>query len=75
MITGVPNLQRIIHNGQLVAVVVAGQAIIEDTLSDERFRHVQAMCLYALDLAEEGQANSYTDADADAYAQTAPGPY
>ena len=66
-----PSLQRIFHNGQLAAVVVADQAIIEDTLADQDFRHVQAMCLYALELAAQGQGDAYTDGDAHAYAQAA----
>lgn len=66
-----PNLQRINHNGRLAAIVLAGQAIIDDTLSDDAFRHVQAKCLYALELAEEGRPDSYTDQDGDAYARAA----
>ena len=66
-----PNLQRINYNGRLAAIAIAGQAIIEDTLSDEAFRQVQAKCLYALELAEQGRADTYTEQDADAYAQAA----
>lgn len=68
------NIQPIIHNGTLVAIIVAGRAVIDDTLSDESFRHTQAMCLYALDLADDGQPEFYADADADAYARAALGP-
>ena len=71
ILAGMANLQRISHRGRLAAVVVAGQAIIENTLSDEDFRHVQAMCLYALELAEQDRAEAYTDHDADQYARAA----
>ncbi len=62
-------LTRITHEGQLVAVVVAGQAVIDDALPDESFGHVQAMCMYALDLEYAGQLDQYTDADAEGYAR------
>ena len=65
------NLQPITHQGRLVAVVTCGQAIIQDNLPAAQLRHVQAMCLYALELAERGQAHSYTDTDAAAYARRA----
>ncbi|MGH2867837.1 MAG: hypothetical protein ACRDNK_09745 [Solirubrobacteraceae bacterium] len=71
MIRPVQNLQPIIHNGQLAAVVIAGQAIITDTLPAQDLRHVQAMCLYALELADQAPPKSYTDADADEYARAA----
>lgn len=71
ILVGMANLQRISHRGRLAAVVVAGQAIIEDTLSDEDFHHVQAMCLYSLELAEQGREYEYTDHDADQYARAA----
>ena len=71
MIDAMPNLQRIFHNDKLAAVVVADEAIIDNLLPVEDFRHVQAMCLYALELAAQGRAEAYTDTDADAYAQAA----
>ncbi len=71
IIRRVPNLQRINHNGRLAAIVLAGQAIIDDTLSDDDFKHVQAKCLYALELADDGRTDSYTDQDGDAYARAA----
>jgi hypothetical protein len=74
MIGDMPNLQPIKHCGRLAAVVVAGQAIIDDVLPDEEFRHVEAMCLYALELAEDRRAHTYTDQDADAYAHAALSP-
>ena len=66
-----PRLQRINHNGQLAAVVVAGQAILDDTLADPDRRHVQAKCLYALEIAERQRPGPYTDAAAEQYAQQA----
>lgn len=65
------NAQLINHRGQLAAVVVAGQAIIEDTLPADDFRHVQAMCLYAMEIATRERPGPYTDAGADAYARAA----
>jgi len=65
------HLQRINHCGRLVAVVLAGHAVIEDTLTDEDFRHVEAMCLYALELDGCGHSAEYSDAAADAFAREA----
>jgi len=65
------NVQPIIHQGQLAAVVVGGLAIIEDTLTDRTHQHVQAMCLYALEIADRQRPGPYHDAAADAYAQAA----
>jgi hypothetical protein len=73
MITRVATLQQIHHNGRLAAIVVAGQAIIDDSLSPHALARVQAKCLYALELADRGEANAYTDEDADAYARAATG--
>jgi hypothetical protein len=63
------NIQPITHRGRLAAIVVAGEAIIEDTLTETDFRHVQAMCLYALEIADRERPGPYTDADAAVYAQ------
>lgn len=71
MIGAVANLQKIHHGGRLAAVVVAGQAIIDDTLSPYALASVQAKCLYALELADRDDADSYRDEDAEAYAQAA----
>jgi hypothetical protein len=73
MIGRVANLQKIHHGRRFAAVVVAGQAIIDDTLSPYAFAFVQAKCLYALELAERGEADYYTDEDAEAYARAALG--
>jgi hypothetical protein len=64
-------VQPIIHQGQLSAVVVGGLAVIEDTLTYAAHRHVQAMCLYALEIADHERPGPYNDAAADAYAQAA----
>ena len=64
-------LTPIIHQGRVAAIVVAGQAVIRTSLSEADARFVQAMCLYALQLADEGRTNQYTDADAEGYARVA----
>lgn len=66
-----PSLQRIRHRGQLVAVTVADHAFIVARLSAEELFHVQAMCLYALELADMGRSDGYTDEDAEMYARAA----
>jgi hypothetical protein len=71
MMSDMSKLQMIHHNERLAAVVVAGQAIIDDTLSPHALASVQAKCLYALELAEKGDADLYTDDAAEAYARTA----
>lgn len=63
------NLQRINHRGRLAAVVLAGHAVIEDSLADQDFRHVEGMCLYALELDRYGRGEEYTDIAADAFAR------
>jgi hypothetical protein len=64
-------IQIIVHRGRLAAAIVAGQAVVDDTLSDAEFRHVQAMCLYALQTIDGDRPGPYSDADADAYAREA----
>lgn len=71
MIALMRKIQPIIHQGQLAAVVVGGLAIIEDTLTDTAHRHVQAMCLYALEIEDRERPGPYNDADADAFARAA----
>lgn len=61
-------LQPVTYQGRIVAAVVAGQAVILTGISDEAIVQVQARCLYALELADAGRAEDYTDADAEAYA-------
>jgi hypothetical protein len=63
------HIQIIIHRGRLAAAIVAGQAVVDDTLCDADFRHVQAMCLYAMQTIEGDRPGPYTDPDADTYAR------
>ena len=64
-------LQQITHNGKLAALVIAGQAIIDDTLPDDQRRQIQAMCLYALEIQDGQRDGPYSDSDALSYAQDA----
>ncbi len=64
-------LQQITHNDELVAIVLADQAIIDDTLPDCERPKVQAMCLYALEIQAGELPGPYTDAKANAYARAA----
>jgi hypothetical protein len=69
--TTMSTIQQITHQGRLAAIVLAGQAIIDDTLPVDQQRHVQAMCLYALEISAGDRARPYTDASAEAYARQA----
>ena len=64
-------IQPIIHRGRVAAIVVAGQAIIPDALPEHEQPTVQAMCLYALDVAAGLLPGPYTDAGALEYARAA----
>ena len=64
-------IQPIIHQGRVAAVVVAGQAIIPDALSSQELATVKAMCLYALEVADGRVPGPYSDARALAYARAA----
>lgn len=64
-------LQKIIYNGQLAAIVLADQAIIPDGLAETDERTVKAMCLYALEVAAGLQPGPYTDERALEYARRA----
>jgi len=64
-------LQPIIHHGTLAAVVIAGHAIISDTLSKHQHAIVKAMCLYAIEIADGRLPGPYSDTHAVAYAHTA----
>jgi hypothetical protein len=63
--------QPITYHGEVVAVVLADQAIIPKALADEDRATVEAMCLYALEVAAGRQAGPYSDECALAYAQRA----
>jgi hypothetical protein len=64
-------LQQITHNGELVAIVLADHAVIDDTLHASERQHVQAKCLYALQIQAGELPGPYTDAKANAYAHAA----
>jgi hypothetical protein len=64
-------LQKIIYNGQVAAIVLADQAIIPDGLADADERTVNAMCLYALEVAAGLQPGPYSDERALQYARRA----
>ena len=61
-------IQPITHRGRMAALVVAGQAIIPDALPSQEQTTVNAMCLYALEVAEGRLPGPYNDAQALAYA-------
>ena len=63
--------QQITYNGEVVAVVVGGEAIIPTGLPAEGRQTVEAMCLYALEVAAGKHAGSYSDDRALEYAQPA----
>jgi hypothetical protein len=63
--------QQITYNGAVAAVVVGDEAIIPTTLAPEDRRTVEAMCLYALEVAAGHHAGSYSDERALEYAQQA----
>jgi hypothetical protein len=67
-------LQKIIYNGQVAAIVLASQAIVLDGLGETDERTVKAMCLYAMEVADGLQPGPYTDDRALDYAdRAAPG--
>jgi hypothetical protein len=70
-ITGVSDLQKIIHRGQIAAVVVADQAILLGGLAQDEERTVKAMCLYALEVTAGLQLGPYSDERALQYARRA----
>ena len=63
--------QQITYNGEVVAVVIADQAIIPKALPAEDRKTVEAMCLYALEVAAGRHACPYSDDHALAYAERA----
>jgi len=71
MMAGMRNLQPITHNGQLAAIVIAGHAIINERLPPAQHSHVQAMCLYAIQIQDRNGPGAYRDADAERYARRA----
>ena len=63
--------QQITYNGEVVAVVVGDEAIIPTTLAPEDRRTVEAMCLYALEVAAGQHPGPYSDERALEYAHQA----
>jgi hypothetical protein len=66
-------IQRIHHDGEVVAFVVGGHAVITGGLADDAFAVVRAKCLYALEVQAGEQRGPYSDPAATAYARTAVG--
>jgi len=67
----VSEVQPIVHNGRLVALVVDGQAIISERVPKPEQWTVKAMCLYALEVAAGRLPGPYSAARALAYARAA----
>ena len=67
----VSELQKIIYNGHVAAIVLADQAIVLDGLGETDERTVKAMCLYAMEVADGLHPGPYTDERALAYARRA----
>jgi hypothetical protein len=65
------SLQQITHNSELVAIVLADHAIIDDTLPATERVYVQAKCLYALQIQAGELPGPYTERKANAYAHAA----
>ncbi len=62
-------VQQIHYRGRLAAVVVGGQAAtIDAQLAGEELVDVQAMCLFAIEIANGEQPGSYSDQRAVAFA-------
>lgn len=63
--------QQITYKGEVVAVVIGDEAIIPRALPAEDRLTVEAMCLYALEIAAGQHAGPYSDDLALKYAQQA----
>jgi hypothetical protein len=57
----------------LAATVVAGHALVDDTLPEPAQRVVRAMCLYALEVQAGAEPGPYSDERALVYAREALG--
>jgi hypothetical protein len=62
--------QPIHHDGEIVAFVVGGRALITSNLADEALAVVRAKCLYALEIATGERPGSCCDGAAAAYARS-----
>jgi hypothetical protein len=69
--TIMPEFQQITYNGEVVAVVIGDEAIIPTALPAEGRQTVEAMCLYALEVAAGKHTGPYSDERALEYAQRA----
>lgn len=69
MMTPMPGIQLIHHRGRLAAVVIGEQATIETWLSGEELLDVQAMCLFALEIAAHQRPGTYSHQRAAAFAK------
>ncbi|HEX5618027.1 MAG TPA: hypothetical protein VFX51_06380 [Solirubrobacteraceae bacterium] len=65
--------QQIHHDGDVVAWVCNGRAVITGGLVGDAFDLVRAKCLYALEVQAGGQPGPYTDRAATAYTRSAVG--
>ena len=61
-------LQKIIYDGHVAAIVLAGQAIVLDGLEETDEHTVKAMCLYAMEVANGLHPGPYSDERALEYA-------
>ena len=64
-------VQQIIYRDRLAAVVIEEEAVIEDGLSGEELLDVQAMCLFAIEVAVGEHPGPYSDRRAAAFAAQA----
>ena len=71
MIKVVPRIQLIHYQGGLAGVVVGEEAIIEAGLPREEQLDVQAMCLFAIELAAGERPGQYSHERAMAFARQA----
>jgi hypothetical protein len=63
-------IQRIHHDGDVVAFVAGGRAAITDRLADDAFDLVRAKCLYALEIQAGERSGPYSDRAAALYARS-----
>ncbi len=61
-------IQQIHYRGRLAAVIIAKEATIDGSLSGQQLLDVQAMCLYALEIAAGERSGTYSDRAAAAFA-------
>jgi hypothetical protein len=64
-------VQQIIYRDRLAAVVLGEEAVIEDGLSGEELLDVQAMCLFAMEVAGGEHPGPYSDRRAAVFAAQA----